>query len=51
MLLVEVAPSDIERNGVFLRVLFEIILAFEVALRLPRSDRARAQRLGFVGDD
>ena len=48
--LVHVAPRDVEREPVLPRHLLEVVLALAIALRLPRPDRARAQRLRLVGD-
>ena len=47
----ELAKRRIERNAAFVGVLHQIVLAFAEARRLPRPDRALAQRLPFVRDD
>src|SRR5688572_10009066 len=46
----QLAPRHVDGNAALLRVAQKIVLAFLVALRLPRLDRALAERLVLVGD-
>ena len=47
---VELAPRRVERDAALLRVLLQVVLAFLDDWRLPRLDRAAAQRLALVGN-